>query len=650
MSVFWLELLPSILLATLLLFGPGYLLTRACGVRRAVSLALAPAVSTTIVAVGAVVAGRLGVFWVPVPVALTAVLSAGAILIRVVLRVRRGGAVPPATPAGEPWGWWAASWVLAVLLQARHLFNVFDRADAFSQTFDNVFHLNAIRFIVETGNASSLTLGELNTPPGGPTFYPAAFHDLASAVMLGNGGNITHAVNGLLVVVVALVWPLSCLFLLRSVLRPRPVTILAAGVLTASFTGFPLLLLEFGVLYPNLMGLAFLPTLVGLVLALTSLGERVVTPVQAMLLGALALPGVALAHPNVVMTLFLMASPLAVYFGVGQVRQAIAGEVRRPTAAVRAAAALAFLVLVAAVWPLVRPAVSIGDWPPPLTTPSAFGHALLNSPPGYRAVWLPSFAMLIGMYAAIRRGRSWLVASWGAVTILWLVISSWEPSRLRLFLVGIWYQDSVRFFAAMPLLALPLAALGVEWVAERLEGFGGLRARPWRWTPLVVALAGALVFAGLTQNATYMNAAVDAASRLYAIQPDSPLVDTDEFAVIQRIPELVPKDAVIAVNPWNGSALAYAFTGRQVTAPHMFYGETPARKVVAAELDEAASDPTVCPVLRSAGVSYALDFGSREVHGGSHDYPGFDRLSSARGFQEVARSGHAVLYRITACG
>ena len=46
-------------------------------------------------------------------------------------------------------------------------------------------------------------------------------------------------------------------------------------------------------------------------------------------------------------------------------------------------------------------------------------------------------------------------------------------------------------------------------------------------------------------------------------------INPDELQLFEDVAELTPEDAVIAGNPWNGSALAYAFTGRRVLFPHV---------------------------------------------------------------------------------
>ena len=54
------------------------------------------------------------------------------------------------------------------------------RPDGLPNQPDTMFHLNTIRLMLDTGDASSLHAAALNSPTGSG-FYPAAFHDIAVA-------------------------------------------------------------------------------------------------------------------------------------------------------------------------------------------------------------------------------------------------------------------------------------------------------------------------------------------------------------------------------------------------------------------------------------------------------------------------------------
>lgn len=652
----WTALFVPTLVALALTTIPGLLVTLASGLRGFAALSAAPLISVSIIALS----GVLGTpqpfpWWMLVPALTAAMVAAGWAAGRLAPREAKALAPRDVWHAGDL-PWYLAT-ALATVLWLRHMRNVLDTPDAFSQTFDNVWHLNAIRYIVDSGNASSLTLAKLNAgvePTSGlGTFYPAAFHDLSAAVMLATGAPIAHSVNAVLVVIVSWAWPLSLLFAIRAALRPHPATVLGAGVLAASFPLFPLLLLDFGVLYPNLLGYALLPTLVGLGTQWLGLGRERWLPWQrGVALGVLGAPGLLLSHPNAGMALLLVAAPMLLTMAWRAIRMWRDGTASRTASMLRILSTVAALGVAVVAWKILRPPVSVGDWPPPLNEQSAVGHALVNAPVWLGPTWTGSLLMLVGLWAAWRRGLGWMVGSWLVVVFFWVVVSSWSPGRLRLFLTGPWYQDSIRFSATLALVAVPLAVVGLDalvgLIAARLARRSGPPFLPGRWM-LVFSLVLVLALVVTTQRTKWMDAAVERASSMYAVTPDAPLIDSDEYALLMRLPAQVPADAVVATNPWNGSALVYALTGRMALAPHMFYGDTPARVMAARHLDELASNPAVCPVLNAAHVTYVLDFGPKEVHGASHPYPGLDELATAQGFELVDQEGHAKLYRITGC-
>lgn len=647
----WLDLAVSLALATALLLIPGFLVLVAGGMRGFLALAAAPVISTVIVASAAVIAGAAGWPWGWIPVAgLTVVVVVAAAVFGLVRRRYLRGREELRFPR-TGWAWWVAP-VVAALLWARHLRNVLGRPDAFSQTFDNIWHLNAIRHMLVTGNASSLTIGELNSSGGG--LYPSAFHDLAALVTQNNGGELFVAVNAVAAAVAGVVWPLAVLFLVRACFRPSAPTVIGIGVLAASFPAFPLLYLDFGVLYANLIGLALTPVLIGVVVQLFGLGtDRWLDAPRAVMILLAGVPALLLAHPNALMFLLLVTAAAAMAVAIRiAIRAATTGVSWRAVAGFVAALTVIFVVV--SLWPVLRPGTEVEAWPAWHTDAQAFGLALTNAPVGGLANWGVSALMVVGILVARSRGLLWLVGAWAVVVYFWLVVASFPTDEFRVALVGIWYNDFYRFAANLPLLALPLAALGLQHLVDQLETFVGRSPRlrdAWA-RPVGVAVVSLVVVASLvlvTQRTPAMNAAVSRASDMYALEADSALVDAEEYQLLQELPSVVPEGDMVAVNPWTGAALVYAISGRPATAPHTFYGEDDLRVIVRQSLDEAGTDAAVCPVLEASHVRWALDFGDREVHGGHHYYPGLDALADTRGFVEVLRVGHAALYRIDAC-
>src|SRR5690606_17111957 len=127
-------------------------------------------------------------------------------------------------------------------------------------------HMNAVRFILETSDASSL---HGNAVIGGDSFYPSAWHAGISLVATMAGASIPVAANISTLVIGALVWPLGIAWLARTVTGSRAVASYAA-VLSSALQTFPLLMFQWGVLFPNALATALVPAAVSVVISLPS--------------------------------------------------------------------------------------------------------------------------------------------------------------------------------------------------------------------------------------------------------------------------------------------------------------------------------------------------------------------------------------------
>jgi hypothetical protein len=132
----------------------------------------------------------------------------------------------------------------------------------------------------------------------------------------------------------------------------------------------------------------------------------------------------------------------------------------------------------------------------------------------------------------------------------------------------------------------------------------------------------------------------------------SDLLSPEERALLEELPQLTEPDALIAVNPSTGAALAYALANRRVTEPHIYATPTEDQLFLAANLNRIDSDPLVCPAVVRAGVDYVLDFGTRAVYPPAvpHDYSGYANLVPGAHLELVASNGPEVsLFRIVGC-
>ncbi|WP_285242346.1 DUF6541 family protein [Pseudarthrobacter sp. fls2-241-R2A-127] len=654
----WFSVLPTAIACLLLLFVPGTLLLLALGLRNPAFLAVAPVLTVSVVSASAIIAPYLGIGWSILPVAAATVLLAA-----VLFAIRR---IPALRQPVPPWRTALAGSRRMLLLAgvgfgigalsiAVQLRTAFGRPDNISQTFDNVFHLNAVRYVLDTGNASSMTLTAMTNGDNPPYFYPAAWHGLASLLIQLTGAPLPAAVNVLDLCIAAAVWTLGCMFLVRTLAGSNPYAVGAAGVLAAGFGSFPILLLDFGVLYPNFLSVSMLPAALACVSIFFGNRQFVnVGPAARFLLAPMAALGVAIAHPNGVMSLFALSVPvlIAAWVFLAVDRRRAGRPVRLTLAA--GIGLLATFGIMAVLWKIIRPPAVAAFWPPIQTQGQALGEVLTNSAMQRPVAWAVSALAIAGLAVVFRRRATvWLAGSFIIVALLFVVVSAGPAGRYRDLLTGVWYNDSYRLAALLPVVGVPLAALGAAWLIERLQE----QTLRFRGKAAAVAAPGflhsagpviALVAVGLLQ-APPMVTPVLSAQANYSTTPDSPLVSSDEMAIIDELDNYVPADATVAVNPWTGGAMAFAIADRNTTSKHTLTTYTKATELLNDKFREAATDPSVCAAARAGNVRYVLDFGTREVHGGNHGFQGLQIPDATPGFRLLDQKGEAKLFQVTAC-
>ncbi|MGG5258738.1 DUF6541 family protein [Phycicoccus avicenniae] len=639
----WWSAVPAVLVGALLLVVPGALTAWAAGVRGVLTVALAPVLSTGVLGVGAVVTQGVGLRW-----GLPAVLLSTAAAVAVVAVPRYVGRATPRPRAGDrPLLWWASG--LGVLGGGASLALGFARGaggvTTWPQTFDAVFHLSAARHVLTTGDGSSLTLGTVAVPGASRGFYPGAWHDLAALVAGVTDVPVVVAANVTALVVVAVAWPISLVALVRVALGPRPLLLAATGLLAAAVTASPVLVSSYGTLWPNALGTAVLPAALALVVGVLGRPVRAggAPRATALVLVGPALAGLGLAHPNAVVSLVVLgvvAAVVAAWRAGGRLR--VAGLALVP-------ATVWFLG-----WCPAFDGTRRTSWPARESPGQAAGEWLTLS---VQRVPLPATVAVLTVLGAVvlwvgrDRARRWLVAAHVVAGMLFVLVAGSDGAIARR-LGGPWYDDAFRLAALAGVTAVPLAAVGVEqavrWSASWVRRGPGsprtVRAAPLRlgW-PVAVLTLLVLVTGGL-----YPDATAKVTGQWY--RPRA-LLGTAEEQLVARLPEHVPVGAVVAGSPWDGAALTGPIGGRDALFPHLNGRWDADRRLLAGDLDRAATRPDVCAAVRRLGVTHVLTSG----HGfwaGDRRRQLYDGLSVAGhpGFVRVDSSGSADLWRITACG
>ena len=669
----WLATIPLLLFAVVLAFGPGYAMGWALRVPVRLRVFYAPLLTFALVAVSAIVLGKTGIPWSLISfVPVAAVLVAAAAGVMHLVGRRWPSAVPDASSeAAENWAgntvplaWPVIGAVLGGFLTLHATEDMVFGPEAFSQTLDNSYHMNAIRWIQEHGDASSLTMGAVSAADQQPAFYPAGWHDFVYLIYNTTGTSIATATIVMILLVAGIIWPCSLVAMCLSIPHLRRLQALAIPALTCGFFAFPGLLLFWGVLFPNLLGYALLPAFVALLSHMIQLlARREYSFVLSLSLTILVgLGGLALVHPNAVVSAAVFAVPMLLG-GVVQVLRTRGASTRERL--VGTGVLVALIAGCVAAWSVLRPSQEASElWTSIMSEGEAVYQFLFlgleNANPlggNFAPAYLVGFLALWGVgYLLYKRRNLWLIGSWMLVGYMWIVAASVPRGDFRLLMVGPWYTDHFRLAALVVFPSVLLAGIGLGGAVE------GLFVRIMHYIPrekhakVAPAMMGAamvlvLAVAGLSSRTPAMHDATLEVAKRYQVTPTSDILNQDEMNVINEIPKIVPKGDTIVNNPWDGSAYIYALADRHLTSYHFEFQTSPKYAAILNDLKDARTNPEVCREVNQYKAHWYVHLENQGNFGPSEqkNYDGLVAAIDTDVLTPVYSSGPMTLYRISAC-
>ena len=307
---------------------------------------------------------------------------------------------------------WAGSRAIALLsaliINAVIAIGVFVRSvpspQAFFATYDTPFHMSVIRWLIESGDGSSLHSAAVDGTVGSH-FYPALWHGWVSMVISGLGTPMTVAINASCLVVLLTIWPLSSA-VLTDVLFGKKVRLspVFAVLVSSLFAAYPWGLLAFGVLYSNFFSYALAPAyLAAFVLLLRGVLVKQFKGAELCGLILIAIGGfaaIALAQPNSVFTLAVILFPYVVALAFNQVRRSSGSTIKA------ALVAIVLVALAACLWyalyraPFMQRTVT-WRWDSFQSPKRAIAAVLLLSTNAASCVWLHSGSLPLALPSVV---------------------------------------------------------------------------------------------------------------------------------------------------------------------------------------------------------------------------------------------------------
>ena len=657
----WPDTIPVIVVAIALLFLPGLGIALLMRIRAGLAFAMAPAISTGLVAVGGVVCGAMAVPWTRT-IALVTVLIGWALagMGRVVAgrmgptRTRRRSNLPPERRQDTGWSRGRAAQTLGTVAGTAFAFTFFawlfvrssGSPEAFPQQPDTIFHLALPQWMATTGDISffhalTLTTGQER---GG---YPVGLHDMTATLSLLTGAPVVVSTSAFVLVVAGVVWPLGMAALARELLGPRPEVGAVGAVLSVFFNAYPYLQVVLGVLWPNFFGQALMPG----VLAATAVAVRVGFgtggrgPVaHAVAAVAVGLPGLAIAHFNSFVSY--------VVFAWLMVTAAAARRASRPGGARARWLPLLLSIAVATAVGLVSPSLApagmlrTGVPGPEKEMLGGLEDTLFFSPHNTKNLIVLSLLILLGAICAVwrRRAALWAVFGCAAFMTLYFVSVTIDSSFTRLF-TWPWYNISHRLSAIVVLPAALLATVGLMGIAD-------LIARRRTQSLARTAVAAVLLAAVVVGTGGYRHTKFDKMDDQFHPEPKLSWASPEELRSLRELARHIPSEAKVAADPWNGATYLYIVSGRQLLWPTEKTNNNPDRHLLGLRLDAVGSDPDVCAAARRQGVEYAITGGQFFAWAKPQDLPqyvGVNRVGASPAWERIATEQPYTLYRRTSC-
>lgn len=500
-----------------------------------------------------------------------------------------------------------------------------DGADSFYCRFDNLTHLNMVRYFIDSGQWSSLSAstGSIAAVGNGAHFYPSAWHDLAALVSVTTSSDPIVAINALNAVICGIVYPLSMCALILALFPKDKTTRIVAGIACMSVACFPWAFLIKGPLVSNLLSYSFLPAVLALLLHYIQVGIAK-RWLGALAGGLLSIIATALSQPNGLFCVYVFAGAYLVHCALGT---------KPPSRRIGRAVVLC-LALVAGWFAMMQLpffADVIGyrntgglTFSAQESIEATLKFELYASQPPQTLLAIIS---LVGCVAAVRSHRGWLIFP-ALYMLVGYCVARCTDSYLRTILCGFWYNDPWRLADCAAIFLVPLISMGLATIigaiAHSIDNLVRTRSNSAKQRGItrkitsIVVTVSLLMFSLYNYFPSYTNLSTgerektafgfmqDRLSREYSTTRDQ-MYSTKERQFVEKALELIPEGALVVNSPEDGSLFAYAVNNLNTYYRSLAVDTfTEDATIIRERLSEVTTSPEVQNALRNISAHYVI--------------------------------------------
>lgn len=531
-----------------------------------------------------------------------------------------------------------------------------DGPACFTQTYDDITNLALIRSFTESGNYSSLattTSPEFSDYAVG-SYYPSAWHLLAALLVSSMGMEIPMAANATCYVIACVVYPISCLTLLKSLFGDKKTILIAGSVICLCSVAFPWYFLVYGKLCSNLLGFALFPLIASSFISAFSANDRK----MKIQFGCLFISGIAtcvFTQPNVVFSLVIFLGAFC-FSRIAHSDSHIKGRLL-----IGFSALFVLFWLVSCNLPFLYGVVTF-FWPAKSNLIQAMADVLLSSTSYTPAQIVLSAVTLVGFVSICKnRDNLWLALPCLLCSVIYIICAA-SDSHIKCLFGGFWYTDQYRISAMLSMFEMPILCLGYSFLWNSMatlldkkqdQTFSVIIKICAALTSLALVFCSSFNLRGIGSIETPFGFFKHKVESVYSASNNKILFSPEEREFVEKA-QKITGDSKVINSPYDGSLFAY-----QIYGMHTYYRsaqppQEETRKIIRESLSEYGSNKSVKDAVAEIDAQYVLLLEPEEKTGvaswpafNEGDWAGIDRISdNTPGFTAVLSEGNMRLYQI----